>query len=223
MERAVLASGLFRSGTNYLQALVDGNLKCAAITPSPRTGRWPQKHASRPAGLVDHYQGLCIALIHKPPVKWVDSIMRQSFDLIDYYDLRYEPGHTVIEIAYDDEHHPLPDRPLVPVSLEKLCDHYNRYHRFWMRQAKNWPFVAVMHSRAAFEPEATLTMIAEVFDLARYRFVPVIGPVAGSEPFKAELYRNLDAFTHLRPNHIDIINRRMDADIVAFLGYERPT
>ena len=176
MERtSVLASGLFRSGTNYLQRLIDLNLDCKRVHPHPVTGNLPQKHASRIEGMRDHYAGLRIALVHKPPAKWVDSICRQSFDLVDHYDLGYEPGHTVIEIPYDDEHDPLPDRVIIPVSLEKLCDHYVRFHRFWMSEQRNWPFIAVAHALAAFEPEKCVCQLAEAFELPRRSFEPVRG------------------------------------------------
>jgi len=189
------------------------------VHPHPVTGNLPQKHASRIEGMRDHYAGLRIALIHKPPAKWVDSICRQSFDLVDHYDLGYEPGHTVIEIPYDDEHDPLPDRVIIPVSLEKLCDQYVRFHRFWMSEQGNWPFIAVAHAMAAFEPEKCVCQVTEAFALPRRSFEPVRGIVPHSGPFNADLYRDPDAYEHIGPRHLDVIRSRVTPDVLDFLGY----
>ena len=220
----ILASGLFRSGTNYLQALIDANLDTDPLPVSPRTGRFAYKHVSCPGGLHSHFPGLGLALIHKPPAKWIDSLCRNSFDLIECYELGFEPGHTVIEIACDDEDEPVSDRPSIPVSLEKLCALYERYFRFWQKARVDWRHVFVKHTFAAFEPESCLDELATVFGAERLTFRPLEGPVRNSRPFTAEVaatYRDPEAFEHLRGHHLDAIGRCVSPEILDFLGYPR--
>ena len=43
--KTILVIGLYRSGTNYLQTLIENNLKVSKLTINTKTFNFPNKHA----------------------------------------------------------------------------------------------------------------------------------------------------------------------------------
>ena len=197
MARSILVAGLFRSGTNYLQRLVDANLEVAPVDPAL------PKHAIKPHNLA-LLDGQDVVVIHKPLPKWIDSMCRQSFDFIDHYDVRWQRFHTPVEIDYFG----LP----IPVSLEKLCEHYARFHRQWMQRDA----VFVKHKTAAFNPVRTLCRLSDRFGVRRVTPFTPITVVPNSGPFDTRLYVG-ENYTNLLPEHLEVIHHCKDKEVEDYL------
>lgn len=131
MERPTLVCGLYRSGTTYLQTILD---------PDNKHTRY--KHEFVKTDIPDEIKSMDRVIIHKSPYKWIDSIISQSWELGDHYKVAYEKGHTEIRCATSRTLGDTPDivEEYKTYSLENICDLYNRFFHFWLSD----PFSSVI-------------------------------------------------------------------------------
>jgi hypothetical protein len=214
--KSALACGLFRSGTNYCQQLLEANF----FVEKPRY----YKHAHGPYSSEGWDRSTGLVHVWKSPAQWVDSLIRNSYDLCDCYDVRWEPGCAQVEVSYRLETERW-DSPatMVPVSVEKLAAVYDDYWRYWMGVLPGWPggSLVVRHRNLAFAPQSVLTGVMESLDLARRHpgirpFVTDVGEVHGSPPFRPELYLGEDTEL-LRPDHADLVDSLVSKEVKEYL------
>lgn len=127
MDRApvVRAFGLYRSGTTWLQALVDENCLTSPVPP----GAYCYKHCHQDSQVEKLSPDWVYLLTYKTPAKWVDSLCRNSFDLVDEYPwLAYRRGDTPLLVAYRDEDRPDQEPAMIGVGLESVL---RLYHLHW--------------------------------------------------------------------------------------------
>lgn len=196
------AFGLFRSGTTWLQALIDANLKAGPVPDG-----YLYKHAHYPHQLAKMAPA-DIVVTYKTLPKWIDSLCRNSFDLIDEYDLAFRRGDTPIEIVYKEENHPEHEPIYVGVSLERLIDLYHEHWDVWHGRA-----MIVSHKKMAIDPEAGIATIGKKFGVPVGPYVPVT-TVQNSGPFSLDDY---DDLPFLSTRHRDTIDRNCRPEIQEFL------
>ncbi len=212
--KQVLACGLFRSGTNFCQQLVEANFEVE------RPDLYKHAH-----GVTADKWDQSVSLIHvwKTPAQWVDSLMRNSYDLWDCYDVRWVRGHDCVEVAYrlDGEH--WSTAPLhVPVSLQKVARLYNNYWRYWMLRLPIWPggSVVIHHKKLAFCPYNALNNIRETLGLDwNDKMAPVtdVGEVYWSPPFRPELYLDETTLEHLTSDQAELVDSLISDDVKEYL------
>ena len=163
--KTILVIGLYRSGTNYLQTLIENNLKVSKLTINTKTFNFPNKHAVCENQLYHYTPNLHLVLTYKNPYKWVDSLVRQSYDLVTEYELGYENGHTPLYITYDDNLLEFINKPKVKVSLEKVCNLYNKFFTFWHTKIHEYNHDIVYHNDLIQNPSAYINHISHKFQI----------------------------------------------------------
>lgn len=203
MTKRVIVCGLYRSGTTYLQNLIDRNLLVARSRG--------YKHAISVSEMAEFEDDVSVVLISKEIRKWINSLARQSYDLTDYYDVLYEHGHTPIELPYDD-----PDRPVkasysVTASVEKLCSLYRNWHLHW-GTCPSRPTCHIAYENLILSPQKTVYEVAiRIGARVAYGFTNYIR-VPGSRTFTGEdigKYLEPEYFPHLNGQQLDAIGRAL--------------
>ena len=207
MERTtkrLMVCGLYRSGTNYLRELLKANLDVEMI----ETKSIMNKHAANDheARYIEPDVGL--VFISKTPIKWIDSMCRNSWNFIDYYDVGYRRGDTPVTIRYNvylDKPH---DDLLIPVSLERMCYFYNDYHQYWTDRLGLEKF-RESHVPHGLLIRSPLDWVAEVADQKNVPFKPgeFVNPtdIPKSPPFDMAKYLDEDYVEFLSPEQVKII------------------
>lgn len=176
--------GLYRSGTNFLQQLVDNNFEGNNENIEKYIlERKLYKHCLHDAWFNKIPEDVVPIIIFKKPHQWIDSLVRQSYDMELFYDIAYEPNHTLITLKYChpkwEEHD-----AYVECSVEKLCLFYNKYFNYWFEKNSTFLF----HGNVAFNHQQFLTNLESKYNLKRIHknFVDP-GVVDGSRPFNRDV------------------------------------
>ena len=209
--KTILVIGLYRSGTNYLQTLIENNLEVSEPTINTKTFNVPNKHAAYEKQLHHYSPNLHLVFTYKNPYKWVDSLVRQSYDLVTEYELGYEVGHTPLYITYDDPLEHFTIKPKVKVSLEKVCNLYNTFFTFWHNRIHEYKHDIVYHNDLIQNPSAYINHISRKFDIS-YRTEKHLEPaeVDGSRRFDNSVRDYyLDEFKteNLSDEQLDVIKK----------------
>lgn len=223
--KQILVIGLYRTGTNYLQQLIEDNLDVIPLSINLKTGHIPNKHAPVEKQLYHYHDDLTIVMVYKNPYKWVDSLVRQSYDLVTEYEVSYETNHTPIYIAYDNPANEFINRPKVKVSLEKLCSLYNTFFDFWETRIHNYEHDVIYHGELIKNPKAYIDHITNKFNLNRKtkeHLEPI--EVDGSRCFTNDIRQfYFDEFKteNLTQEQIDCITRNISDDVLSKLGLSK--
>jgi hypothetical protein len=213
----IFAMGLYRSGTNFLQQLLDKNFKynSAVIEKYTIEGKL-YKHCLHDSWYNKMPNDVVPVIIYKDPFKWIDSLYRKSYDLELFYDVHYETGHTEIYLPFED-----PDNEgyiaEVRCSVQKLCRLYNRYFTYWSN--KNVEMVS--HKKIICETENCLSYFQNKYSLQRINenFTMLeIDEVDGSRPFtqQVKLYYDTNEIENLNDVQIKTIKSTIDVRLKEF-------
>lgn len=122
MTKRIQIIGLQRSGTNFLETLIQHNFKDVEIQCKTETGQW--KHSLTIENLF-HFDSIDLVLvIAKNPFTWVESIsMRNCADYLTRQN-KYE--------VFD--HNTLSPNCIggLHLNLKSLCKTYNDFYKFWL-------------------------------------------------------------------------------------------
>lgn len=209
----IFAMGLYRSGTNFLQQLVDNNFEGNQENIQKYVAqKILYKHCLHEKWYNKIPNDVEPVIIFKNPYQWIDSLVRQSYDLELYYNISYEQYHTPITLKYCNpqfENH----FAFVECSVEKLCSLYNEYFNFWF--TKNVTFVS--HLDVALNQNKYLKLFEQKYNLKRIN-KKFVGPgiVDGSRPFDINVQqyyidRKID---NLTSEQIDCITSSIDNNIL---------
>lgn len=174
--------GLYRSGTNFFQQTLDINFVDNKKTIDKYLAdNILYKHCLHDSWYNKIPSDVKPIIVYKSPIKWIDSLVRQSYDLEKYYNISYEEGHTSIDLVFCD-----PDdesiKTVVRCSIEKLCNLYNRYFEFWLNKKVDF----ISHNIITFYTDIHLYKIEKKYKLIRKNknFI-LLGEcdVDGSRPF----------------------------------------
>ncbi len=219
-EKIIMACGLYRSGTTFLQEILRLNL-INVVNPhrKPFKDEPPYKHVQYAGDLHLFYPGIHIIMTYKNPYKWIDSICRKSLDLVETYHITYEKGETPVTTWYEPELVLARTKPIqVTVGLEQLIKHYNRWMAFWREEYINWPFVAMSYHDWAFDPRIIVDKVSKTFNIAKSStfVVPKQKDISNSQDFTLDKfkqrYMNDDYYDLLTPEHLDIIKNNINWD-----------
>ena len=209
---AIFAMGLYRSGTNFLQQTLDINfINNKKIIDKHLADNLLYKHCLHDIWFNKMPADVKPFIVYKSPIKWIDSLVRQSYDLEKYYDISFEYGHTSVDLIFcDPEDESI--KTIVKCSIEKLCNLYNRYFEFWL--GKNVDFIS--HKKIAFETEKCLLQIEAKYKLLRknkaFVFLQEDG-VDGSRPFSnivKNYYLNNELVDNLTRSQINSIQQNIN-------------
>ena len=208
MERSTLVCGLYRSGTTYLQTILDPDNK--------HTGH---KHEFVKTDIPDRIKSMDRVIIHKSPHKWIDSIVSQSWELGDHYRVHYEKGHTKIRCATSQTLRDTPDiiEEYKTYSLENICDLYNRFFHFWLSNPFSSVIKFVKYRDLISDPVTTLKNLDTRIDQDG---LPT--KVYGSSKFTPERKRMaLDPHMsyNMTPDMSHVITNNIDKSILKSLNY----
>jgi len=213
----IFSMGLYRSGTNFLQQLLDKNFKynSAVIEKYTIEGKL-YKHCLHDSWYNKMPNDVVPVIIYKDPFKWIDSLCRKSYDLELFYDVHYETGHTEIYLPFED-----PDNEgyiaEVRCSVEKLCKLYNRYFTYWSN--KNVEMIS--HKKIICETENCLFYFQNKYSLQRINenFTMLeVDEVDGSRPFtqQVKLYYGTNEIENLNDVQIKTIKSTIDVKLKEF-------
>lgn len=198
--------GLYRSGTNFLQQTLDINfIDNQKIIEKHLADNLLYKHCLHDSWFNKMPADVKPIIVYKSPIKWIDSLVRQSYDLEKYYDVSFQNGHTKVELVFcDPEDESI--KTIVACSIEKLCNLYNRYFEYWLSKEVNF----ISHKKIAFETEKYLLQIETKYKLLRknkdFMFLKE-DEVDGSRPFSTAVQKyylsdDVDNLTSLQINSI---------------------
>lgn len=159
----VMAVGLYRSGTNFTQRLIDLNLCTSPIPLNPHTLREAYKHAIDDVEAASFTPEIKTVLVYKTPDRWLKSLQRLCYEMPFLYNLAWEEGHTPIEVTCDSEYGRLPKKVTTICSVEKLLELYRKGVSYWMERAD----VIVNYVDILFDPEYEINRIAETIKIGR--------------------------------------------------------
>lgn len=128
--KQIVVCGLYRSGTNWLQSLIDLNYEVEPVQIPPVWGSQPYKHAIYNFEFKTHDLLTETVAIYKPIHTWLESIMRNCIDLADNYDVLWKNGHHEILCNASDETDTQHTYEIC-LSLEKLIKLYNDWFDKW--------------------------------------------------------------------------------------------
>jgi hypothetical protein len=157
-------------------------------------------------------------IIHKPPHKWIDSIISQSWELGDHYRVHYEKGHTEIRCATSQTLRDTPDiiEEYKTYSLENICDLYNRFFHFWLSNPFSSVIKFVKYRDLISDPVTTLKNLTG----ADHYLFP--SKVSGSSEFTLERKRMaLDPRMsyNMTPDMSHVIKNNIDKSVLKSLNY----
>ena len=208
MERSTLVCGLYRSGTTYLQTILD-----------PDNTHTEYKHEFVKTDIPDKIKSMDRVIIHKSPHKWIDSIISQSWELGDHYRVHYEKGHTEIRCATSRTLRDTPDiiEEYKTYSLENICDLYNRFFHFWLSDPFSSVIKFVKYRDLISDPVTTLKNLDTRIDQDG---LPI--KVSGSSEFTPERKRMaLDPRMsyNMTPDMSHVIKNNIDKSVLKSLNY----
>jgi len=206
-KTSVLVCGLYRSGTNYLQTILDKNNKYTRY-----------KHEFVPHDIPKHIRGIDRVIIHKSPYKWIDSIISQSWELGVYYKVGYEKGHTKLRCATSKTLHDTPDiiEEYKAYSLENICDLYNRFFTFWLSNPFNSSIKYVKYTDLISNPEETLN---NIMFLESYNIPSKVYGSFEFTPERKEMALSPYMSYNMTPAMSRIIEDKLDKSILKSLNY----
>ncbi len=182
--KSLLVIGLFRSGTNWCQQLLDDNFE---LGPRP-VG---YKHAGEWGGMWNYQAEAGIVWMQKDVIAWIESVLRNGYDLYDCYDVTPttdpEDETLLMNYRYDEEgpdDHPTP----VHCSLRKLVRTYHDHWKFWQGEVDSWPGggLRVNHFTWARWPTGLLEVVEHKFGVKRKWPAKIPSVVAKSGPYVHE-------------------------------------
>jgi hypothetical protein len=213
----ILLSGLYRTGNNWLIFLLENNFSNITLK---------QTHFFSPdiEGFYSNFD-LCI-LIYKNPYNWVNSIIKQSWDMPFYYDL--EPSkecHTIdINIEYPMEKIKQKSvKKTHTISLQKLINCYNNYFYYWTNQTlsnKNRKYIFVQYEDILTNPEKFVDILSCKTDLEKKSIFKDSDSVINSRDWKSnkkDIYLNTPI---IDKKILPIINKSLDANVMKLLGFQ---
>ena len=213
----IFAMGLYRSGTNFLQQLVDNNFEGNNENIKKYLlEKKLYKHCLHDTWYNKIPNNVIPIIIFKKPHQWIDSLVRQSYDLELYYDVAYEEDHTPILLKYCNPKWE-EFNTSITCSVEKLCLFYNCYFNYWLN--KNPTFI--YHGDIAFNYNYYLANFETKYNLIR-KHKDFIGPgeVDGSRPFDnvVKNYYLNDKTDNLTSTQLSVIDSLIDKSIIKKLS-----
>jgi len=216
MERfdsPILVCGLYRSGTNYLQAIIDD------LLDNDVSSYIQYKHEFVTSDIPYNIRKINRIIVHKAPYKWVDSLVSQCWELGDHYKVNYEVGHTPIKCGTNKVLQDTPDiiEEYRTFSLENICNLYNRFFSYWLSN----PFLSrlrfIKYTDLLIDPQKTLGFINDTGEIrnlpkkvrASYEFTENRKRMALSPYMTYNIDLSLSA----------VLEKNIDRDIIRALGY----
>jgi len=210
--RVFYTQGLQRSGTNYLQTLVEKNFKDVRLNRDFPSEFW--KHAID----MPESQYICpttfLFVVHKNPYTWIESLFK--------IDIGWKQKQTTYDASVGPEEHMIDGWNIV--SLAKT---YKHFHNTWI-----WKLDKRFHHRSldvryedllvTDDRNMILSEIQKRFGPEkRGRWInPSIVPMSGSFTNKMQDYYLKGIPEKLSDFHIDLINETIGEDKIRSLGYE---
>jgi hypothetical protein len=122
MTKRIQVNGLQRSGTNFLEELIQFNFKDVEALCKNKTGHWKHSLTIENPSYFDSID--LVLVIAKNPFTWVESIsMRNEMD--------YLTSQTKYELFDYDKLSPN-SLGRWNLNLESLCKTYNDFYEFWL-------------------------------------------------------------------------------------------
>jgi len=208
-----LIAGLQRSGTNYIETLLNKNIDNTKFGWED----WYWKHNINPPNLALFRQHNLrgIVLCVKNPLHWVESICFRNFaDLYESYGVYYDMNDK--SSLYFENH----GRVFNVKALVKL---YNEYYNNWLNNPQLVVHVANYES-VLKEPTQFLNQFKDKFNLQfkSDELVIDIGKVFMSGAYTntklLDNYKNYQ-LSHLKIEHLEYIQQYLDIELLKKLGY----
>ena len=212
----ILINGLYRSGNNWSEYLMNENIiGCTHVD----INHFPLAHHP-----YFNWHDFHI-MIFKNPYNWVNSIMRQSWDMPFFYDLEPTVGceEVVINLGYPRE--TTKDKPIkkqYTISLQKLIRCYNNYFYYWSNHLRGMTgkYVFVQYEQILADPEKFLDCICGKTGLKRKGVFTNSGTVHSSRDWVASREQIYLDQPKMDKSISDVVRQDLDKDIMSMLGFQ---
>lgn len=202
--------GLQRSGTNFLQRLMQSNLKIKF-----EKGQW--KHSKVVDQLPTHSLHF---YIYKTPYKWIDSVARNHEDVPKRWGNDYKLTQDGIMI---NASHRGRGKDITKLNVANLTKLYNDHITWWMTRGVG-NIVYISYEDFIDSTAEKFVSLAEQQKLQLSRppqNVVIVNKVPQSETFnesKREFYLSPNKFDYLTQEHIECINKHLDPQVIKLIN-----
>lgn len=193
--------GLYRSGTTYLEKLLSINNLYDKTS-------YLYKHTLEVDLLPTETKAIAI---YKKPGYWLDSIQRQSFDLIYEHDILWRKNHTPIIINVSDDFREDVENEKIEASIERLALLYKTWKNKWkVSKIKTY---YLDHYDLCLNPKDIIYDICDFFDVDRPKeFLDYNGKVNHSRLFTENIKTTYISkkYENLTKNQFNLMEKLCD-------------
>ena len=211
--KKILVNGLYRSGNNWCESLVENNI----INAQADLHHFFAPNALEYLKSYDFH-----IMLYKNPYHWVNSIIKQSWDMPFYYDLEPTDNCYKIEVGIGYPLENIKETSIKKkhvISLQKLITCYNNYFYFWsnMIDVLDKPYFFIQYEQILKDPQKFVNHICVKTGLQVKQEFRNLNSVNNSRDWQIS---NKDYYLS-KPNidkeMIPIINEMLDSKIMRFL------
>jgi len=207
-----LIGGLQRTGTNYIETLLNKNIDCKFGWED-----WYWKHNINPPSLsiFREFNLRGIVLCVKNPFAWIESICFREFaDLHEAYGVYYDMNDKS-SLYFENKE--------VIFNVKALLKLYNEYYNNWLNNSQSAVYIA-KYEDILKDPTIFLTNFKEKFNL---NFKNEILDTSVEKVFMSGSYTNNEMLenyknyqlSHLTNAHLEQIIPYLDVELLKKLGY----
>ena len=203
--------GLQRSGTNFLQQILQRNFDVDA-----KFQIWKHEHRVSQKDVETLLKQTNLLVVYKHPYKWIESILRKNTDITHKYDVLADKT-TKFPIKNHDV-----DKEFT-YDLKKLVLLYNQFHRFWwnFEPHKNVAFFHFRNLVAGYSNSCDFVDFIQYFyNIKRkpnYNIPSVVPETPDFPDSRRKSYSDL-TLEYLTYNEINVINQYLDLRITNRFG-----
>lgn len=212
----ILINGLYRSGNNWSRDIIKHNISTCHVQV---------EHFFSP-NLTNFFNAINFhIMIYKNPYNWVNSIIKQCWDMPFYYDLEPTDECYKIDVTIG---YPLENIKEIPfessktISLEKLIRCYNNYFYHWTNKATTLgkPYIFIQYENILKNPEKFVDYICNRTSLKRNENFINPNSVNNSRDWSEERKKLYLKDICIDESLIRVINKNIDSDIMKLLGFQ---
>lgn len=212
----ILINGLYRSGNHWSESIINNNIdNCHA--------EHQYFYISNRQRYFDNFD--FYIFLFKNPYHWINSIIKQSWDMPFYYDLEPTDACYRIDINIGYPREKIQDisfRKTHNISLQKLVKCYNNYFYYWTNNVEQFKksYIFIQYEKILENPEKFLEYLCHKNGLKKKSIFVNADSVEYSRDWKSNrksVYLNSPI---VDKKILPIINEVLDDDVMKLLQFQ---